>query len=294
MDEQIMKITQKLRLKDINPGAAKAIAEQHGMKEDDVQLIRKGLIPTDLEIKEGERAVISYISTAAVDRDGEIVEPEGAVLTDYMKHPVVLFGHDYKKLPIGKCEWVKMDAKGLIAKTIYASHEEAQRVFNYRKEGFPLAESIGFVPLEVEELTEAESKLYGGARRRYTKWTMLEYSDVPIPSNPEALQIAIAKGLVDEPTSIVKDVEIAEAQLEKKEGRVLSKKNRTAIKNAIVVLQELYAATEEQKEVGVEVEKSVIEELPKIKSEEELQEPDRSNKFGEIANDLKAIIKKLQ
>ncbi|KKL13767.1 hypothetical protein LCGC14_2522470, partial [marine sediment metagenome] len=34
-----------------------------------------------------------------------------------------------------------------------------------------------------------------GTKRIYPKWLMLEYSDVPVPSNPEALQLAISKGL---------------------------------------------------------------------------------------------------
>ena len=244
MDNEIMLITQKLKLKDIHPEAAKAIAKEHNIKEDDAVLIRKGLTPEEFELKEGERAVISYITTGAVDRDKEIVEPSGAILSDYLKHPVVLFGHDYKKLPIGKAEWIKVDHKGLIAKTVYAKHEEAEKVFQYRKDGFPLAESIGFVPLEYEDLNEAESKAFGGARRRYTKWVMLEYSDVAVPSNPEALQIAISKGLVEVPKPSVKELEIAEAQLTEKEGRVISTKNRKLIEQAIAALTALLPATE--------------------------------------------------
>lgn len=198
MDKKLMLVTQTLKLKDVHPDAADTVAKEHNLDPEDVLLVRKGITPTQFELKEGERAVISYITTGAVDRDREIVEPSGAILTDYLKHPVVLFGHDYKKLPIGKNEWIKFDSKGLIAKTVYATHDEAEKVYQYRKAGFPLAESIGFVPLEYEDLDEQASKAAGGARRRYTKWMMLEYSDVAVPSNPEALQIAISKGLVPE------------------------------------------------------------------------------------------------
>src|SRR3989304_2406541 len=62
--------------------------------------------------------VVRYTGTA----DGEI-KPEGVDLTHFLKHPIVMFGHDYKRLPIGRAAWVKIDntGHGLIAKTIYAN-----------------------------------------------------------------------------------------------------------------------------------------------------------------------------
>jgi len=192
-------ITQELRLKDLYPEKAKEIAKKQGIKTDDVPFIRKGITPGDLQFEDGERAVISYINTGVKDRDNEIVEPAGAILEDYRKHPVVLFAHRYHELPIGKNEWIKSDEKGLVAKTIYAKHEEADKIYNYRKDGFPLAESIGFVPFEWEDYEGKDGNPpKDGVRRRYTKWLLLEYSDVPVPSNPEALQVAISKGLIKE------------------------------------------------------------------------------------------------
>lgn len=192
-------ITQELRLKDLYPEKAKEIAKKQGIKTEEVPFIRKGLTPGDLQFEDGERAVISYINTGVKDRDDEIVEPAGAILEDYRKHPVVLFAHRYHELPIGKNEWIKTDNKGLIAKTIYAKHEEADKVYNYRKDGFPLAESIGFVPFEWEDYKGKDGNPpKDGVRRRYTKWLLLEYSDVPVPSNPEALQVAVSKGLIKE------------------------------------------------------------------------------------------------
>ncbi|GAF95378.1 unnamed protein product, partial [marine sediment metagenome] len=95
-------------------------------------------------------------------------------------------------LPIGKNLWIKRDNKGLIAKTQYANHAEADKVYQYRKDGFPLAQSIGFVPLAWETFKDGDRK--DGARRKFTKWAMLEYSDVPVPANPEATPIAVSKG----------------------------------------------------------------------------------------------------
>jgi len=69
-------------------------------------------------------------------------------------------------------------------------------VYEYRRDGFPLAQSIGFIPVDWEDYNEEEAKSNNGARRKYTKWILLEYSDVLVPSNPEALQIAEEKGLL--------------------------------------------------------------------------------------------------
>lgn len=201
-------ITHSTKLKDAFPD----LAAEYG---DDAEFIRKGLTPSDLKVDEGERAIISYITTAAKDRDGEIVLPSGADLKHYRKNPVVLFGHDYRTLPIGKNIWIKADEKGLIGKTQYANHEEAEKVYQYRKDGFPLAVSIGFIPLKAYHkkwkdggykwddgdlrilnddhgLTENDVKDVWAV---YTKWSLLEYSDVPVPANPEATELAKSKGL---------------------------------------------------------------------------------------------------
>ena len=200
-------ITRRVPAKNIGlPKWAKALLKKHGLKENETQVIRKGITPEDTKFKDGERSSVDYITTKSVDRDGEIVVPKGAILDHYRKNPVVLFGHDYKSIPIGKSLWIKADEKGLIAKTQYAKHAKAEEIYQYRKDGFPMAKSIGFIPLSsVEEadfgtldlkalgLVEADLK---GATRVYPEWLMLEYSDVPIPSNPDALQLAISKGIL--------------------------------------------------------------------------------------------------
>ena len=201
-------ITQRLKLKDIFPQHVKRIAGLMGEEKSEVPFIRKGIGSGETRVDPEERTITSYITTKAKDRDNEIVLPSGAILDDYRKHPVVLFGHNYEELPVGKNLWIKTDEKGLIAKTQYATHKKAEEIYEYRKGNYPLAESIGFVPISSIQsgkngYNDAVIKKLGltreeveGVRTIYDKWLMLEYSDVPVPSNPEALQIAINKGLV--------------------------------------------------------------------------------------------------
>jgi DNA polymerase III delta prime subunit len=200
-------ITQRLSVKDIGlPKWAKDALKKSGVKSEGATLIRKGISPEDTKFNKGERSSVDYITTKTVDRDGDIVVPNGAVLDHYRNNPVVLFAHDYASLPIGKSLWIKTDEKGLISKTQYAKHAQASDIFEYRKSGFPMAKSIGFIPLEVierEDFGDVDIKSLGleetdlkDAQRIFPKWLMLEYSDVPVPSNPDALQLAISKGIM--------------------------------------------------------------------------------------------------
>ena len=193
-------ITQRFKLKDIFPDKFKALKKEYELK-DDAEYIIKGIVPSDLKIEEEEHAIISYITTNTVDRDREIILPKGLNAKEYLKNAVVLWGHDYhsRALPLGRNLWLKSDEKGIIAKTQYYIKDEfAKKVYEYRKDGFPLAESIGFIPLEWKDLSGDESVKAGGARRIYTKTLLLEYSDVVIPSNPDAITIARSKGLLPE------------------------------------------------------------------------------------------------
>lgn len=202
-------ITKKTLLRDrLQPDWVGKTLEAYGIKADEAHFIQKGIVPENVQFKKGERSSVDYITTKTVDRDREIVLPQGAVLDDYRKHPVVLFCHNYKEMPVGKALWIKIEDNGLVAKTQYAKTARGNEVYDYRKDGFPMAKSIGFVPLEVVEKEDfdkvdlksmdLEEKDLEGADRIFPKWLMLEYSDVPVPANPDALQLAISKGLLDQ------------------------------------------------------------------------------------------------
>jgi len=133
----------------------------------------------------------------------------------------VPYAHDYRGLPIGRTEWVKIDSKtaptALIAKTKYASAEAnplAEQVYLLHAEGILRAKSVGFIPITskspsdddwVEVATawrERRDAMLGhetkeaDPRRIYTKWVLLEQSPVPVPSNPEALAMVVSKGII--------------------------------------------------------------------------------------------------
>ncbi len=131
-----------------------------------------------------ERTIIHYITTKIVDRFGDIVYPDGMDDTDYRKNPVVLFAHDSRKLAIGKNIWLKKDSKGILAKTQFADTELGHELYRLNRDGFLNAWSIGFT------IPEGGSEIIDGINH-IKKWILLEYSNVPIPANPECLNLIL-------------------------------------------------------------------------------------------------------
>jgi len=217
--------TERLKLKDVMPEVAKDIAKEYKLKEEDLELVRKNnpLKPDDIKIEDGERAAVRYVNTADVDRDNEIVVPDGLQTKDFLKSPSVLYAHNYRGLPIGRDIWLKLiKGKGWLAKTIYAKHELATDVYNLVKDKFLNTNSIGFIPLESvkpdnkkwdkvkAKLTSEygiKEKLIDKVSRIYTNSILLEHSDVPIPSNINALNIAVGKGFIKS-DQLIKDLEV--------------------------------------------------------------------------------------
>ena len=215
-------ITKRVKLKEITDNKKKVneLAQRFHIKADELEYVNKGFgeVIDDMDIAEGERAVIKYVSTISVDRDGDIVLPKGVILDDFQKNPVVLYGHNYGgamfggqgQLPIGKDMWIKSTGKGLLAKQVYANHQMADDIYQMHKDGFGLASSIGFIPLkwvdksdkkewdtvigQVKKDYGVEDEHFTGASRIYTKTYLLEHSDVPVPSNPDALTMAVKSG----------------------------------------------------------------------------------------------------
>jgi len=125
------------------------------------------------------------ISTADMDRQGESIDQAGCDNANYLKNPVVLWGHDYYSLPIGICETLTLDGGRLIAKGRFApeaANPFAQQVRRLYDAGIVRATSVGLIVKEMN----------GNV---ITKWELLEFSFVPVPANPYALSLSKAQEL---------------------------------------------------------------------------------------------------
>jgi len=153
--------------------------------------------PQQLKAKEIDREnfrIFFVLSTGAVDRHGEVIDQAGWKLENYLKNPVVLWGHDQSQFPIGKMEDLAIvDGKlqGWV-KFAYAENPQAAIAFELCAGEFLNAGSVGFMNMKWmydeanDMLTLLENELY-------------EFSIVNVPANPEALSKAMdtlkAKGV---------------------------------------------------------------------------------------------------
>ena len=209
-------VTQRVKLADVYPGKAKEL----GLGKD-AEFVRKFFVAKSLEYVEADDALVGVISTATMDRDNEILDPNGADLSDYNNNRTVLWAHSYGELPVGTNMWIKIKkGVGLVAATIFAPKPKEYRgdwfpdtVKHMMQTGHLRAFSVGFVPLEVEEPEEKEGDNYlTKLRRTYTKWLLLEYSIVPVPSNPDALMAMVKSGEIHD-LKMVEDMGINKKQI---------------------------------------------------------------------------------
>ncbi|KKN71744.1 hypothetical protein LCGC14_0418100 [marine sediment metagenome] len=129
---------------------------------------------------EGKRVVATDFSK---DRDGERIDPAGVDLRSFKKNPIMLFGHNHQQLPIGTAESIRKSAHDITFEPLFSNATQlAREVAALWKEGVLKAVSIGFIPKEVED-------------NIFTKTELIEISVVNVPSNPNALAEAKAKGL---------------------------------------------------------------------------------------------------
>ncbi len=162
---------------------------------------------------EGTVDMLIPVSTASVDRDGEIVEPTAfkKTLPKFMKRPVLVSSHDYRDLTSQIGEWTKLKItdNGVEGKPKYyinEGNEQADWGFKLASKGMA-AFSIGFIPKVWEDGDGVKAP-----RRTYKEVELLEISQVIVPSNREAIQSIRSKG-VDPITDKLFDDVLADNEL---------------------------------------------------------------------------------
>lgn len=164
-------------------------------------LERKNLLDLDIEtrdIDEEKYELTAVASTEAVDRYGDVIKQDGWDLSKFKKNPVIPWGHDYSSLPVGRAIKIWIEDNKLLMRVKFAVEEYdfAKTVFKMYANKFLKGFSVGFKPLTWED---KESK--GKFTRYYTASELLEVSAVSIPANPEALALAVRKGVLTEEES---------------------------------------------------------------------------------------------
>lgn len=169
------------------------------------------------DLNDDNSPLLFTITTDAVDRDQDIVDPAGIRVDNYKHNSVMQWAHNYDEFPVGKSvEMFSTQIKAMKDGTEQSFNAIKARVVfqpdsNYHESwtgirgsmvrrmyitGFLSAVSIGFDPQEWvaiggEDATEKtpsdllNMRLDNGTR--FTSWELLEFSAVPVPANPQAL-----------------------------------------------------------------------------------------------------------
>ena len=150
-----------------------------------------------------ERTFVGYASTRELDRDDEIVMPDGIDLSHYKQAPVLLWGHSWSELPLGSAKQIASDGYGLIGKASISDYPFAEDVWKLVQGGHLKTSSIGFVPTayvtqgskEFGALVDVLNKDWGEFSTKtadktkaiITKSLLLEWSLVSVPANIQSL-----------------------------------------------------------------------------------------------------------
>lgn len=229
------------------------------------KILRKTYLASETKVADGEdRTLVVKISTSTPDRSRDIVRPEGVQLDNYVKNPVVAFGHNYSGLSIGKTVDIQKVTEGIIAKVEFTPkgvYPLADQLYEMYKGGFMNAWSIGFIP---KKWVDKED---GG--RDFQEWELLEYSAVLVPDNPEALTLLRSKGVDVKPL----EKAMSEVKDEEEIKDIKQEEKKTEIKEEKEEEKEQEEQPKEEKPT-----EEVKEEKPKEEEvKEDPKEPERSN-----------------
>ena len=154
-------------------------------------LLAKTYTPDSIKSDIPNRQVAFTLSTGAVDREKDTLNPAGWDFEAYRKNPVILWAHEGKSLPIGRAVSTRAEGGVVLSVHEYVPAEVnpfADTVFKMIAGGFLKAVSPGFRPNEWEINTER-----GGVD--FKSQELLEQSIVPIPANADALRHAKDAGI---------------------------------------------------------------------------------------------------
>ena len=144
------------------------------------------------------RSFNAVASDESIDAMGDRVKVAGWDLKRFKKNPVLMYGHDYKNLPIGRVRNIKKEEKELTFTAEFAESKHnpnADYIYNQYADGFMKAFSVGFSAKEIKPRFDKEKNIVGFD---IDKAELLEISAVPIPANENALVTNSAENLLRE------------------------------------------------------------------------------------------------
>jgi len=132
--------------------------------------------------KDGKRLISGYASTAALDRQNEVITIEALrqAANHLLENHTVFYEHEHQKFPVGKVVETGIDDKGL--RVIVEISQTADQLWTLIEEDILDSFSIGGRVTSSEEKVGKDGKSYN----EVTGIELFEVSVVGLPANPEA------------------------------------------------------------------------------------------------------------
>lgn len=176
-----------------------------------MKLQHKALVFEIKDVGKPEDRTLAFIGNSGqTDRYGDIIEVEGWDLKNFKKNSPFLWAHNYNAPPVGTVVKAFKDPQGLICHTYFPTDDEInaagwpaniptpETVYRLYKAGFLKAVSVGFQGIEREPILgkadDQGSKPQTGWR--FLKQDLYELSAVPVPADPNAVMLAVQKGII--------------------------------------------------------------------------------------------------
>lgn len=162
-----------------------------------------------IKADDSERNFTAIISTSDIDRDMEVLIPEGCNRKVYLKNnPIILLNHDASLLPIGRTLDIRKSGKNLVAKGQIATGDDlADKVWNLMSKGFLHSISVGFKVLDQRSPSKLDIQNFGkGVMNIINSWELLEFSIVVLPSQANAV-VTACKSMDIDPKDFIPDYE---------------------------------------------------------------------------------------
>lgn len=192
---------------------------------------------------EGGQSMYTFrATTEAIDRQGEIVTLDGWDFSNFEANPVILDSHNYWGIEniVGRAvPPLRLVEGAWEVDVVFNGTPRGKLAQQLVDEGNLRAVSVGFNSLE-------RTGGYGTKEpMKHLKKELLEVSVVPVPANQEAVRVrGLGDSLEDVCRQLVEAMKAAgldPCPIEKA-GRVLSKKNEEAIRNAVESLSGVLAS----------------------------------------------------
>lgn len=165
------------------------------------EIRRVAFTPEVRATNEAKRTITFVASDETVDRYGDILRVNGWQTAQYMKNPVVLWGHKSSEPPVGRTLSITTESNppALIQTVEFASKETypfADQIFNLYKGGYLRSVSVGFRPtVPPKPIMDGDGRMTG---YEFVGQELLELSCVPLPANPSAVARAVGEGVISQ------------------------------------------------------------------------------------------------